>query len=448
MSLRSWIKPLGAVAALSVFIVAQPALRGVAQTANDQTAAPQAQPAANQPALLSEEELETLVARVALYPDDLVALVLAGSLYPLQIVQAQRYLDDVKTKKDLKPDASWDGSVISLLNYPQIIKMMNDDLKWTQDMGEAVVNQQKDVLVAIQQLRDKAVANGVIKSDDKVIVEKQNDNVVIKPAKKEVTYVPQYDPVILTSPTYVEAAPIYYGDPWPSYYYPYAPYWTGFVTGAIWGAAIDWNDWHSWGGDVDIDIDNINFNRNDFNWNKNNINNINWDNKKFNFDRDSVVNNLKGNNFDRLDRKPNRDRSNLSNLAGGGNKLSGRDVRRDVQQGLKDRGKGGNLADNRPGNRPSQGGANRPNKGAGAGNLPGKGAGKPNVNKPVRKKTGAGNRPVNRPAARADNRPRQMSGFGDYGGGREARSFSQRGNISRGGGGGRGHGGGGRIRRR
>lgn len=440
MSLRSWIKPLGAVVALGALIVAQPGDRVLAQTATDQAAAPQA--AANQPVLLTEEDLETLVARIALYPDDLVALVLAGTLYPLQVVQAQRYLNDVKAKPDLKPDASWDGSVISLLNYPQIVKMMNDDLNWTQDMGEAVVNQQKDVLLAIQQLRDKAVAEGVIKSDDKVIVEKQKDNIVIRPAKKEVVYVPQYDPVILTSPTYVATAPIYYGDPYPSYYYPYAPYWAGFVTGAVFAAAIDWDHWHSWGGDVDIDINNINVNN--FKWDKNNINNINWDNKKFNFDRDSITNNLKNNNFDRLDRKPNLDRSKLSNLPGGGNKITGRDVRRDVQQGLKDRG-GQGAGKNLSGQtRDNIAGKNRPAKGAG--NLGGQTS---KINRPARNKTAGANRPVKRPAAKVDRRPRQMSGMGDYGRGREARSFSQRGNISRGGGGGRGgFGGGHRMRRR
>ena len=120
------------------------------------------------PMPLSPEELDILVARIALYPDELVALISAASLYPLQIVEAQRFLDDIKTKKDLKPKATWDGSVISLLNYPEIVKMMADDLDWTQLFGQAIVNQQEDVLNAIQQLREQAVANGVIKTNDKV----------------------------------------------------------------------------------------------------------------------------------------------------------------------------------------------------------------------------------------------------------------------------------------
>jgi Protein of unknown function (DUF3300) len=418
-------------AAVAVLAVQAPSF---AQAQDSGTQSGVAQASTSQPQALSDEELETLVARIALYPDDLVALVLAGSLYPLQIVQADRYLADVKTKPGLKPDPDWDGSVISLLNYPEVIDMMNGDLDWTQKLGEAVVNQQKDVLEAIQDLRDRAVANKVIKSDEKVIVEEKNENIVITPAKKEVIYVPQYDPAIL-SPTYVyqEQAPppVYYSDPYPSYYYPYAPYWPGFITGAIFGAAIDWDNWHSWGGDADIDIDIDNINRGDFNFDRNNINNINWDKNKFNFDRDSISNNLRQNNSDRLDRKGARDRSGLSNF-GQGNRVSGNDVRRDVQQGLKKKGQatqrpaGGKLGQGGAGQRPAQ------TARAGAGS-----------------KRAAANRPAQRKAAsKVDRRPKQTSGLGDYGRGRDAKQFSQRGQSSRMGGGGRGgYGGGHRIRR-
>ncbi len=223
-----------AVVASAALLMCGPGMQAWTQTqpapATTAPAAPATtEPAAPAPALLTAAELQTLTARIALYPDDLVALVLSAALNPLQIVQAARFLDQAKAKPDAKPDPSWDGSVISLLNYPTVLTMMNDDLDWTEQLGEAVVNQQKDLLVAIQELRDKAVDNGSIKSDDKVVVETNVDNnVVIRPAKKEVTYVPTYDPVILTSPTYVATAPIVYGDPYPSYYYPYAPYWIGF----------------------------------------------------------------------------------------------------------------------------------------------------------------------------------------------------------------------------
>ena len=126
--------------------------------------------AAVSPEPLTADEMEVLVARIALYPDELVAVITGASLYPLQIVEAARFLDQYAKDKSLKPKESWDGSVISLLNYPEVVKMMSDDLEWTQALGDAIAYQQKDVLIAIQQLRDEAVAKGVIKTDDKVQV--------------------------------------------------------------------------------------------------------------------------------------------------------------------------------------------------------------------------------------------------------------------------------------
>lgn len=439
-----------AVVASAALLMCGPGMQAWTQTqtapATTAPAAPATEPAAPASTLLTAAELQTLTARIALYPDDLVALVLSAALNPLQIVQAARFLDQAKAKPDAKPDPSWDGSVISLLNYPTVLEMMNDDLDWTQQLGEAVVNQQKDVLVAIQELRDKAVDNGTIKSDDKVVVEtNDDDNVIIRPAKKEVTYVPTYDPVILTSPTYVATSPIVYGDPYPSYYYPYAPYWPGFITGAVFGAAIDWDNWHSWGGnDVDIDIGEIN--RNDFHFDKDNINNLNFDSSKFNFDRDSITNNVRENRGNRLDLRDGGQLGNLGGLAGAGlagaaggaigSRIQSSDVRRDVQNQLRQRD-GGNFA----GNRPGQDGnrlANRDiGQGAGAGNRnigQGAGANRPNRDRPNANRP---DRPRQKPAGRVDNRPRQPGALGNYGPSRDARASSNRGNASLGGGGGR-----------
>lgn len=93
--------------------------------AQKQTAAAPAAPAAQAPEPLSADELEVLVARIALYPDELVALISAASLYPLQIVEAERYLEAYAKDKSLKPKESWDGSIVSLLNYPEVVKMMS-----------------------------------------------------------------------------------------------------------------------------------------------------------------------------------------------------------------------------------------------------------------------------------------------------------------------------------
>lgn len=152
-----WRAGAGIVAAIALLVCSSPASFAAAQ---NKTVAADSGTGAQSPEPLDEDELEILVARVALYPDELVALICEASLYRLQIVEASRFLDQVAKKSDLKPKESWDGSVISLLNYPEIIKMMSDDLDWTQTFGDALTYQQKDVLVAIQQLRDKAEAKG------------------------------------------------------------------------------------------------------------------------------------------------------------------------------------------------------------------------------------------------------------------------------------------------
>ena len=263
-----------------------------------------ASPAAQQaPDPLDEDELEVLVARIALYPDELIAVISEASLYPLQVVEASRFLDKLAKDKTLKPKETWDGSVVSLLNYPETVTMMSDDLEWTQALGDALTYQQKDVLIAIQQLRDKAVASGVIKSDEKMTVVQENDNVVIQSASAERIYVPQYAPEMLYEPDY-QLEPIgYYADPYPNYYYPTATFFAAAVTGVVWGAAMDWDNWGVWGGrwdgrDVDIDCNNC-FNNIK---GKVNFNDVDWknvDRSKIKFDRDQ---------FKKVDRSAMRDR--------------------------------------------------------------------------------------------------------------------------------------------
>ncbi|MFQ6240480.1 DUF3300 domain-containing protein [Sinorhizobium meliloti] len=321
--LRLIARPIG-VAGLAILMAAGPALvpRGLAQQA------PQAQAGEasdDQPALLTEGELETMVARIALYPDELVALVSSASLFPLQIVEAARFLEEKKTNNELQPKGSWDDSVISLLNYPEIVKMMSDDLDWTQALGSALAYQQKDVLIAVQTLRDKAVADGVIKTDDKVKVVNEGGNIVIQAADPEKIYVPRYEPEMLYEPGYAPAPIAYYPDPYPSYYYPTAPYFAAAITGAaIWAAAVDWDDWGVWGGhwngDVDIDCDNC-FNDIDIDRDKFKMNDVDWknvDRSKIKFDKNQFAN-IDRDKFTN-DFKANRD-NNIANRA--------KDVRRD-----------------------------------------------------------------------------------------------------------------------
>ena len=145
-----------------------------------------------------------------------MAVICAASLFPLQIVEAERFLEKLAKDKSLKPKESWDGSVISLLNYPEVVKMMSGDLEWTQALGDALANQQKEVLIAIQQLRDEAVTKEIIKSDDKIQVVQPGDNVIIQSTNPETIYVPQYEPQMLYAPNYPPQPISYYDDPTPT----------------------------------------------------------------------------------------------------------------------------------------------------------------------------------------------------------------------------------------
>jgi hypothetical protein len=114
----------------------------------------------------SPEALEALVGRIALYPDDLVTVILPASTNPLQIVQADRFLQKRKQDPKAPLDDNWDDAVKTLLNYPDVVTMMSNDLDWTSDLGEAVVANQSAVLDAVQAFRRKAQSAGNLKSDD------------------------------------------------------------------------------------------------------------------------------------------------------------------------------------------------------------------------------------------------------------------------------------------
>ena len=216
----------------------------------------------------SVDDLGNLVGPIALYPDDLVAIILPASTNPLQIVQADRFLDKRKTDPKAPLDDRWDDSVKSLLNYPDIVKKMSGDLDWTSALGEAVVADQGAVLDAIQSYRRKAQAAGNLKSDGKQVVQSEQQIITIVPANPEVIYVPQYNPTTVLVAGYPGWG--YYPTPYPSYYYPYAPG-AALAAGVIWGAAIGaaWNGGH-WGANYGGNA-NININRNT-NINTGNIN--------------------------------------------------------------------------------------------------------------------------------------------------------------------------------
>ncbi len=185
--------------------------------------------------LLTAAQLQDLVGRFALYPDDLVALILPASTTPLEIVKAQRFLNKHATDKSLKPDPSLSEPVMNLLTYPDVVNVMGDDLDWTQVLGEAVTTQQLDVLSAIQIFRRKAQSAGNLKSDDKLTIIVKQEVVKIVPTQPEVIYVPQYKPatvIVTQSAPVVTYAPTAY----PVYYHPGAAVAVAATIGYIAGA--------------------------------------------------------------------------------------------------------------------------------------------------------------------------------------------------------------------
>ena len=222
----------------------------------------------------SAKELDQLVGPIALYPDDLVAIVLPAATNPLQLVQADRFLEKRKTDSKLPVNENWDDAVKSLLNYPDIVKMMSGDLDWTTALGEAVADDQGAVLDAIQSFRRKTRSAGNLKTDTKQVIVVEKEVITIVPADPQVFYVPQYNPVTVVV---FSAVPVYGYWPvaYPSYYYRYPPG-AAFATGIIWGAAMG-AAWHggyyrtNWGGSNNNSNNNITINRNT-NINTGNIN--------------------------------------------------------------------------------------------------------------------------------------------------------------------------------
>ncbi|WP_233233910.1 DUF3300 domain-containing protein [Bordetella sp. LUAb4] len=222
-----------------------------------------------QPPSFSPEEIESLVAPIALYPDPVLAQVLMASTYPLEIVHAARWL---KANPKLKGDAAvkavesqpWDVSVKSLVAFPQILTPMNDKLDWTQKLGDAFLAQQQDVFAAVQRLRKRAQEAGNLTSNvqQNVVVEpapqgSQTTVVRIESADPQVIYVPSYNPTVVYGAWSAPAYPPTYWPPPPAYYPG-----TALMSGLAWGVGIaaagaifsdcDWG-----GGDVDIDYNKV-----------------------------------------------------------------------------------------------------------------------------------------------------------------------------------------------
>src|SRR6266700_2695349 len=302
---------------------------------------------------IPNDQLDSLVAPIALYPDQLLSQTLVASTYPLEIIQLQQWIEKNKNLKD-KALASavekqnWDPSIQAMAAFPDVVQRLADNVQWTTDLGNAFLAQESDVMDAVQQMRAKAQSKGTLKTSAQQKVETQTAEggkqvIVVQQANPDVVYVPSYDPTVVYGPPAYPYPPIYY--PPPGYYAAGAAvaFGTGVALGAAWGGNWGWNC--GWGhGDVNVNVNNNYIN----NYNKNNYNKSNY--------------NKQGGQWQH-------------NPQHRGNAPYNRASASQVQNQLGSRGSG---AGNRPGG--SAGEGNRPGGGAGAGTRPGGGA-------------GAGNRP-------------------------------------------------------
>jgi hypothetical protein len=407
------------------------------------------------------DQLDSLVAPIALYPDALLSQTLVASTYPLEVVQLKQWLDQ---HKDLKGKAladaalkqDWDPSIQALAGLPDLVKQLADNIKWTTDLGNAFLAQQSDVMDAVQRMRKKAEDAGNLKSSEQQKVEtkvvENKQVVIIEQASPEVVYVPSYNPTV------VYGAPVY---PYPPIAYPPPGYYAagmaisfgvGVAMGAFWSGGAGWGC--GWGGNNNVYINhNNNFVNNSNRQNINNANrgnrvstqpargNSNWQHNPQHrggapYSDRSTANRFGGTTRgDSLSNRQANARQNQARQQPAGGDRGGMSNRQ--QPGGGDRGTGNRDASNRgaSGNR-GAGTRDTSNRGAGGGNMNNRGGGGDRVgNRQVPNSPSATNRSAFGGASSG------MSGSG-------ARASSSRGSSSMGGsrGGGSRGGGGGRRR--
>lgn len=191
--------------------------------------------AADQPEVaFSQAELDQMLAPIALYPDALLSQVLIASTYPLEIIQADRWVrsnKDLKTEDALKfaENKDWDPSVKALVAFPDILHRLSDDVDWTQRLGDAFLSNEDQVMDSVQRLRKRAYATGNLEKAQHITVEQDDNNIIIEPREERVVYVPVYDTRVV------------YGNWWwphyPPVYWHYPSNYT-YVSGFYWGTSI------------------------------------------------------------------------------------------------------------------------------------------------------------------------------------------------------------------
>jgi hypothetical protein len=408
--------------------------------------------ASKQDTTLKKEELDQLLAPIALYPDDLLSNVLMASTYPLEVVQAARWIKEPANAK-LKGDAlekalekqDWEPSVKSLTPFPEVLEMMSEQLEWMQKLGDAVLANEADVMDQIQYLRDKADEAGNLKSNKQQTVTKKSSGsgsrkyIYIEPASPEVVYVPVYEPTVVYGSWWYPAYPPYYWPPWRG---------GAFVRGFFWGvgAAIvpplwGWGNCN-WGG-RNININVNKYNR--INVNRPKITSNKWKHDGYhrrgvkynnnNVRQKYAKNDIRAGQKNRLDY---RGHSGKQVLKPDGDRRPGarpKPGERPKAGGDKRPGGGPKAGDRKPGDRPSASKRPKPDK------RPSTGA-KKRPSKTAKKRPSTG--PKKRPSSGSKKRKSNQA-FSKPRKGSSARKHASRGRSSmkgRGGGGRRGGGGG------
>ncbi len=239
--------------------------------------------------LVASDDVKGLVAPIALYPDPLLELVLQTAVQPAQVVLAARFLEQRARDASLQPSDDWDTAIVGLLNTPDVLTSMNENLDWTSELGQSVANDLDEVQLAVQELRWSAYNTGALRSNEWQEVIVTGDVLAIMPAQREQVAVPQYDGAALLEAStsersrpapalpedsgglapaapapagsygYTAAVPVTYAAPQPSFWSTAAVFAGGAALGGLLGYAIgdddddDDDDWNGWGWDDDWD---------------------------------------------------------------------------------------------------------------------------------------------------------------------------------------------------
>ena len=410
----------------------------------------------SQAAKLPPDQLDSLVAPIALYPDPMLSQTLVASTYPLEVIQLQQWLAqnkgmNEKQLADAVKKQDWDPSIQGLAALPDVVKLLAENIKWTTDLGNAFLAQQNDVMDAVQRMRKKAQDAGNLKSSEQQKVEtktvESKQVIVVEQANPQVVYVPSYNPTVVYGAPVYAYPPIAY--PPPGYYAAgmAISFGVGVAMGAMWSGG--WGYDCGWGGNNNVTINNNNNFVN--NSNRQNINNANRGNRPST--QPARGNSNWQHNPQHRGGAPYGDR-NTANRYGGttrGDSMANRQANARQNQArqqpaggrdMSNRGTGPSAGTRDMANRgtgPSAGTRDMSNRGAGAGDMGGsRGGGADRVgNQQVRNTPSSTNRNA-------------FGGAGSGMSGSGARASSSRGASSmggsRGGGGARGGGGGGRRR--